>query len=686
MLSKFQIHTLIIFLLHCISVHSQEIKTDELETIVIEANQREQLIPVQKLSGKDLERLNSHSVADALRYFSGIKIKDYGGIGGLKTVDVRNMGTHHVGVMYNGMQIGNAQNGIVDLGKFSLDDVESITLYNGERNTIFQSAKEFASASNIYINAKKPHFDKEKKNNATIRFKTASIQLFNPSFRVEKQLTPNIRTSLSSEYIKSNGRYKFRQKKHNLDGSVAYDTTAYRTNSDIEAWRIENGWFGETPKGKWEANLYFYNSERGLPEAFIKKSQETMETEQKLERLWDKNFFAQSSWTHSPFDKYQFQIKGKFAYDYTRYLARNTVVFDDELVTQNLQADNSFFQQDYYLSIAHHYDITTNWDVAVATDLQYNKLNASRKGIQTPFSYPERLSFLTSIASSVNFGKFKAQAHLLGTFTQENVKNNQKAPDRSLFTPSLVISYSPFYQKKFTIHSFYKNTYRLPTFNDLYYTNLGDANLKPESTNQINLGFQYQTQTEHTWLNTWKIKVESYYAKVENKIIATPTSSMFRWMMTNLGKVENYGLETNFSTQSKLGKLFLNTNFSYEYTLASDLSTTSSGKTTSYGDQIPYTPWHSGSAIASLDYEKWSLNYSFIYVGKRYNGNKNNIKRNEIQPWYTHDLSINRTINWKKHTLKVSIEANNLLNQYYDVVTNFPMPGRNFRFILSIEL
>ena len=155
MLSKPQIQVLIIFLMHCLSVHSQEIKTDELETIIIEANQREQLIPVQKLSGKDLERLNSHSVADALRYFSGVKIKDYGGIGGLKTVDVRNMGTHHVGVMYNGMQIGNAQNGVVDLGKFSLDDVESITLYNGERNTIFQSAKEFASASNIYINAKK---------------------------------------------------------------------------------------------------------------------------------------------------------------------------------------------------------------------------------------------------------------------------------------------------------------------------------------------------------------------------------------------------------------------------------------------------------------------------------------------------------------------------------------------------
>lgn len=686
MLSKHSLYLLFTYLLYSFNIYSQDIKSNELETIVIEANHQKELIPIQKLSGKDLERLNAQSVADALRYFSGVKIKDYGGIGGLKTVDVRNMGTHHVGVMYNGIQIGNAQNGVVDLGKFSLDDVEAVTLYNGERSTIFQSAKEFSSASNIYITAKKPHFQHDKNTNATLRFKTASIQLFNPSFRIEQKVNSTISTSLSSEFIKSNGRYKFRQKKHNLDGSVAYDTTAYRTNSDIEAWRVENGWFGETTRGKWEANLYFYNSERGLPEAFIKKSQETMETEQKMERLWDKNFLSQISWTHRASDNYQFQLKGKFAYDQTRYLARNTVVFNDELVTQNLQADNSFYQQDYYLSAAHHYELTPHWDIAVATDLQYNKLNASREGVLTPFSYPERLSFLTSIASSIHFGKFKAQAHLLSTFTQESVKNNQKAPNRSLFTPSLMLSYKPFNKENFTLHTFYKNTYRLPTFNDLYYTNLGDANLKPESTHQVNLGFQYQKQVEQAWLRTWKIKAESYYTKVEDKIIATPTSSMFRWMMTNLGKVENYGLETNLATESQFRNLILSTNLSYEYTVASDLSTTSAGKTTSYGDQIPYTPWHSGSAIIGLDYKAWSLNYSFIYVGKRYNGNKNNIKRNEVQPWYTHDLSLNRSIHWQKQQLKASLEINNLLNQYYDVVTNFPMPGRNFRFTLSFEL
>ncbi len=103
-----------------------------LNEVVITAKPFKEVIPARRLNGVQLERLNTHNVADALRYFSGVQIKDYGGMGGLKTVDVRNMGYHHVGVFYDGIQIGNAQNGVVDLGRFSLDDLEELSLYNGQ--------------------------------------------------------------------------------------------------------------------------------------------------------------------------------------------------------------------------------------------------------------------------------------------------------------------------------------------------------------------------------------------------------------------------------------------------------------------------------------------------------------------------------------------------------------------------
>ena len=139
-----------------------------LDEVVIMAKPYKEVIPVQRLNGDELERLNAHSVADALRYFAGVQIKDYGGMGGLKTVNVRNMGTHHVGMFYDGIQVGNVQNGVVDLSRFSLDDLDELSLYNGQKSEIFQAAKDFASASAVYLKAKKPVFTQGKKNKSVV--------------------------------------------------------------------------------------------------------------------------------------------------------------------------------------------------------------------------------------------------------------------------------------------------------------------------------------------------------------------------------------------------------------------------------------------------------------------------------------------------------------------------------------
>lgn len=126
------------------------------------------IIPVQQLKGKELERLSVHSVADAMRYFAGVQIKDYGGIGGLKTVNVRSLGTNHTGVFYDGVQLGNAQNGQIDLGRFSLDNMEALQLYNGEKSDVLQTAKDYASASTVYLQTRRPLFATHKRYNLNV--------------------------------------------------------------------------------------------------------------------------------------------------------------------------------------------------------------------------------------------------------------------------------------------------------------------------------------------------------------------------------------------------------------------------------------------------------------------------------------------------------------------------------------
>lgn len=150
------LYFVVVFVTQASDVNSDTVNNvlrGELEDAVVVGNKQRglEITPSQQLKGKALQNLNAHSVADAIRYFSGVQIKDYGGVGGVKTIDVRGMGSNHVGVFYDGVELGNAQNGQVDLGKFSLDNMESITLYNGQRSALLQSAKEFSSAGSVYL-------------------------------------------------------------------------------------------------------------------------------------------------------------------------------------------------------------------------------------------------------------------------------------------------------------------------------------------------------------------------------------------------------------------------------------------------------------------------------------------------------------------------------------------------------
>jgi len=651
-----------------------------LNEVVVTAKPFQNVIPVQSLSGKQLESLSSHNVADALRYFAGIQVKDYGGLGGLKTIDVRNMGTHHVGIFYDGIELGNAQNGVVDLGKFSLDDMETLTLYNGQKSEIFQSAKDFSAASTVYLRTKRPIFKEEKRTNLIVRFKTMSINYINPSFRLEQKLNDNVNMSLSSEYIKSNGRYKFHYERNNLDGTLAYDTTATRLNSDIEAIRIETALFGKINNGTWYAKAYYYGSDRGAPGAIVANKFSDGY------RQNDKDFFLQGDLLKDFGDKYHFMLKAKYGFNRMNYLARDTTTILGETVTESAQFDNTYYQQEIYISAVNMYNITPWWDASLSVDFQWNKLNATLKGIASPFAYPVRYTTLTSFATSINLGKIKAMGSVIGTYVHETAENGAVAPDKKEITPAIFLGYKPFNEYDFNIRAFAKRIFRMPTFNDLYYAQIGSSVLDPEYMNQYDIGITYSKSFDNKILNRLSFQADAYYTSTKDKIIAAPTGNLFRWMMDNIGKVKGKGVEVVANLDMNIDKVRITNNLTYAYTQSKDYTTIFGLGLSSYGDQIPYTPWHSGSAILNASYDTWNLNYSFIYVGERYNGAFNNIKKNLVQPWYTHDISLQKELKFKHFKTTGTIEVNNLLNQHYEVIYNYPMPGRTFRFIISIAL
>lgn len=147
--------------------------------------------PLQLFSKEALKNLHALQVSDAVKHFAGVTVKDYGGIGGLKTVSIRSLGAQHTAVGYDGIAITDCQTGQIDIGRFSLDNVDQLSLSNGQSDNIFQPARFFASAGILDIQTLTPRFEKGKRTNISATFKTVRGDLSIPLSYWNNNSAPN---------------------------------------------------------------------------------------------------------------------------------------------------------------------------------------------------------------------------------------------------------------------------------------------------------------------------------------------------------------------------------------------------------------------------------------------------------------------------------------------------------------
>ena len=634
------------------------------EVIISSRYNHKEVIPSQTLNGEQLEKLNAHSVADALRYFSGIQLKDYGGVGGIKTVNIRSMGTNHLGISYDGVELGNAQNGQIDLGQFSLDNVEEITLFNGQKSAILQPASDFGHAGAIYIRTRAPRFSDGKGYNLKFKARYGSSDMFRFSTLWEQRLSSKVSSSVSAEVLTASGKYKFRYRRKKQDGTVAYDTTAIRENGDIWAVRAEGNLHGMISDGFWKFKLYTYNSERGIPGAIVNN------VWRRGERQWDHNYFTQARFQKSFGERFTTQAVAKYAYYNTRYVNRDTTL---------LNVDNTYKQQELYFSTSNVYNLLPIWSASLSYDFKWNRLDSDMRQFVTP----QRYAHYVALASALNLERFKIQASVLATMVKDRLNDGTSSKSMTEYTPAVFANVYPFASKELSIRAYAKKSFRMPTFNDLYYTEIGNAQLKPESALQYNVGLSYDRQWPSGLFRFFHLQTDVYYNSVHDKIVAYPKGQQFRWTMLNLGRVHIKGIDVETElTVVPVSGLLVTGRLQYTYQDARDVT---DPEDTFYRDQIPYIPWHSGTAILNIQYKKWDFNYSFIYAGERYN-QQENIKYNYMQPWYTSDLSLSYRFKIKETAFRITGEVNNVFSQDYDVILNYPMPKRNYGLTLDVKI
>ncbi|MBG6235732.1 outer membrane receptor for ferrienterochelin and colicin [Pedobacter sp. CAN_A7] len=632
----------------------------EVQVIAVPTPPVQTLLPSQTLKARDFKRNGAYNVADAIRNFSGVNIKDYGGIGGLKTVSVRSLGANHTGVQFDGVQVTDAQNGQIDLGKINLDNVASITLYNGQAEDLLQPARAFASASMLVIKSLAPQFTPEKNYHLNLGFKTGSFGLIHPSLRYQQKISNKWTLNFSNSWQKAHGRYRYQ-----VDGDGS-DTLAIRNNADLDAFQSDAAvyWNG-ADSNRFQFRINYANSNRGLPGAVV------FYNPYSNQHLWNRDLFLQSNYTHQWNNGFRLLLNGKVSNNYVRYL-------DPDYLNIAGMLEQTFKQTELYESIALSYQASNSLAFSLASDVAYNKLNTNLYN----YAYPSRLTFLTTMAAQFKVDKLHIQANLLNTTINEVVEVGSPAPSKSIWSPAISASYEPFEETGLQLRAFYKDIFRNPTFNDLYYTRAGKRDLKPEYTKQYNLGITY-SKNYTSPIQFLTLTADAYYNEVNDKIIAIPNKDLFTWTMMNLGNVDIRGLDLSMKTAVSLSNEFtLNLAGNYTYQKAIDVTDPGS---TYYLHNIPYTPEHTLAMNLGLSKGPLSLYYNHIYSSSRYYLSEN-LPAHYVSGFSVSDASLSYQMTAAKLPIHLSLEVNNLFNHNYAFIRSFPMPGRSFRLSFQITI
>lgn len=636
-----------------VSIRHRELNEVEVVEKVRHAVNREGT-SVQVMNRDEMLRLGMQELSDVVRQFSGVTIKDYGGIGGLKTVSVRSLGAHHTSVSYDGITISDAQSGQVDISRYSLDNVDQVTISVGQMDNIFQTARMYASAGALQIETSRPVLDVRSFRLRT-QMKAGSFGLFNPTLQYEQRLNDKFTTSANVNWMRADGGYKYKL----TNGQLV--TNEKRHNTDVNVLRMEGNLFGNFNKGGiLSAKAYYFDSERGLPGSVI------FYNDYSAERLWEKNSFVQMQYKNRLSKSFDFQVQTKFNYSWNKYVDISNKYTGGRI-------EDRHTQKEYYVTMSGLYTLSNYLSASFANDFFINTLYNNLP--ECPF--PTRYTSLSVLSGQYKSNRFTTTASLLGTYITETVKFGVRPADRKRLSPSFSASLRILEDQNIRIRVSYKDIFRVPTFNDLYYLRIGNRKLSPERASLYNVGLTWGGHVS-SLIDYMSISMDMYYNRVKDKIVAIPT--MYIWRMMNMGEVSIHGVDVNVRTYIPIeNKIKLSAYGTYTFQKAIDITDQDAKN---YRDQIPYTPRHSGTFSLSIENPWINASYTLNAVGNKYMLPQN-IKDNLIKGYLEQSVSLNREFEIKSSKLRIQGEVINIGNVNYDVIKYYPMPGRSFRISLT---
>lgn len=288
--------------------------------------------------------------------------------------------------------------------------------------------------------------------------------------------------------------------------------------------------------------------------------------------------------------------------------------------------------------------------------------------LNTVFDYNQTSGYGASFGSNKReissiglFAKHELTKKWLNEFViRKEITNNYQSP--TLFSIGSVYTFNTFYSLKING----SRNFRIPTFNDLYWQNGGNLNLKPESSYQAEIGnvFKYRK---------FNLSQTFYFIKIDDLIRWVPNATGL-WSPVNTAKVYTYGSESILNSEYKIGKNNISFNATYAYTVSKNLEN---------NKQLFFVPFNKLTISVGYSVKKFAFYYQFLYNGFVFTRSDNDPSE-VIEAYKISNIGLDYDFKFLKSS-KFGFEIRNILNQKYQSVEDRPMPGRNFNMYIILK-
>lgn len=599
---------------------------------------------------KEIQRKKPIDLGELTRSFPGVFLKSYGGVGGLKTMNARGLGSQHFLVLINGFPYLQGQSGSANLGNIQADFIEAVKYSNGGTDewNVPALSKSYGGILQVFTSDQMFVPNRSKIAFSTLigsfgRYKAALNTYFsNKKFYV----------SANAYGFSFKGNYPFSYK----NGYQTIQST--RLNNNIGEGAIRFGAGYQTKNHRFQIGGNNYKSAKQLPGAII-FYQPTQTQDLNSGRM---NF----NFTHrADYQKIKMRNQAGWTESKTNYIDPYYVgkVIDD--VYRNRSFDLSHTSR---LSIDQKQRYFLNW----SAEYRYTELTGNTKNVL----HPERHRAIANLGFLAKWKKwnFMIDLPLQNLLNKDRTMNHWKST--ILFTPSAGFSTQFFAGKmRWNVRFNVAKTARVASFNELFYGKSGKVDLKPEKAQMGTLGFSTRYFSKQNF--TIKIDANGYLGWINDKIVTIPTKNLFVWSVRNVGKVLSYGFDANLELKQTFlnNKISLSTIQKTALTVAKDYTDKTSAV---YKQQIPYTPYWNYSGELILNVFGVELSWESSYSGFRFVLGEN-IYANLVNEYWLHNIRL--SYKWQinaHHNIHLYAKINNITNKQYQVIRSFPMPGRSF--------